>query len=186
MLEIPLSFLRFSCRQSLHTTSQCSVVTAMRYKKKHDPRLLRQALDGTDVPVIRVPQTVARRMEAALSVKKAKDEEQRRRKMFTKNLPLIISCKRAEYNYRPGVPAEYKDRFKDPKLNLATHAWANPKSKGDWIVIRPFGDNPAFRDCDLDPVPGFQKFNLHEEVRDAIADMNFTVLFGWITVTIDC
>lgn len=143
---------------------------------KRDPHMIRQALAATDVPVIRVPQTMARKMDAALAVRQAKDEEQRQKRMFNRSLPLIISCKRTEFNYRPGERlTNYKDKFKDPKLKLATRAWANPKSKGDWIVVHPFGDNPAFKDCDLDPVPGFEKFDLHENVRDAIEDMDYTV-----------
>lgn len=83
-----------------------------------------------ELPRITVPQ----KMMLNLEKQKLKKEIENKKKKIKFKSPLIISCKRSQYNHHKG---QTYSEF-DPKV-LVSHAWKNTKSAGDYFTINSYG-----------------------------------------------
>ncbi|XP_076099302.1 putative ATP-dependent RNA helicase DDX28 [Mytilus galloprovincialis] len=116
-----------------------------------------------ELPRITVPQ----KMMLNLEKQKLKKEIENKKKKIKFKSPLIISCKRSQYNHHKG---QTYSEF-DPKV-LVSHAWKNTKSAGDYFTINSYGKNPALlRD---DEIQHFTDFDINPEFLPVLESMNIT------------
>ncbi|ELU12902.1 hypothetical protein CAPTEDRAFT_112901 [Capitella teleta] len=80
--------------------------------------------------------------------------------------PVVISCKRAQYNHRQGQPYS---RF-SPTENLSSGGWKNRKSVGDYFTINAHGissfQNPAWNE--VAESASFSDLGIHPELVEQL------------------
>ncbi|OWA54272.1 putative ATP-dependent RNA helicase DDX28 [Hypsibius exemplaris] len=141
----------------------------MRYRKREELSFT-EAENSAQLPIIRFPHAMAAKMEVALQKKQRKDSERQQAKWHMQDAEVIIKSKHRERDFRAG---QSTNKFDAPLL--ASQSWKNKRSAGDYFTIKAFGENPAMLECAEDAVPGFEKFELQQPVRDALNDMQLTV-----------
>jgi hypothetical protein len=156
----------FHSHQAYRTFCTSSCLLQMRIRRDSPT----QNVSSTNVPIIRVPQAMAAKIERALQLKQSNEKRIRAEKWSLKAKTVVIECSRKERNFRLG---QSTSKYEAPLL--ASQSWKNKRSTGEYFVIKPMGESPAMKDCDLDDVPGFQKFELHQAVMDAVEDMGLRV-----------
>ncbi|XP_064602534.1 probable ATP-dependent RNA helicase DDX28 [Liolophura sinensis] len=116
-----------------------------------------------DLPRITVPHNIVKNMQKMMT-KKAIEKAQQNRKPVFKS-PLIISCKRPEFNHHLG---QTYSSF-NPK-HLASYGWKHRKSHGDHFTILPYEPNPSW----LSVSQRFEDLGVSSAVADGLKSIGIS------------
>ncbi|CAH1791164.1 unnamed protein product, partial [Owenia fusiformis] len=113
------------------------------------------------LPRITVPHKMVERLEKM----KQKQQETMKKKSVKKDNPIIISCKRKQFNHYKGqLYTNWSPQ------SLTSHGWKNKRNKGDYFTINAFQSNPAFRNKTEDGMT-FKNMELDDSIQQGLGDM---------------
>ncbi|KAK2181810.1 hypothetical protein NP493_375g02085 [Ridgeia piscesae] len=110
---------------------------------------------------ITVPQKMVEKLERI----RRKDLAKRHQEVRRYKGPVVISCKRQQFNHHKG---QTYSNF-SPE-HLASGGWKDQRSKGDYFTINAVQGNPALQE-EGDDVSQFTDFGLHEELLNGLQEM---------------
>jgi len=121
-------------------------------------------------PVITIPIPVEQR--ALKRYRNIKNVAKEADKNKLKKKPLIIRCKREEFNHKMSQTYGFKD-----KVPLASQGWNHRKSNGDWFMINQFTPprSRSYGDA-LDAPPTFSSLDIEPRLVKALEKCGFTKL----------
>ena len=146
----------------MRSLKTATATTIFKQKQKQRQSGISAILDSwydDDIPTITVPNKMMQKIQ---KLKAKIQDDQEKTSVWQGKGPLVISCKRAQYNHRVG------QRYGSGDLNprkLASYGWKNNKSAGDWIIIQPFMDLPAFHYASME---NFDTLNVRPELMDVL------------------
>ncbi|XP_041353805.1 probable ATP-dependent RNA helicase DDX28 [Gigantopelta aegis] len=127
----------------------------------------RQAMtlaDQANLTKITVPQKMVAKIEK-LKYKKMVEAAKKKKPLKFKS-PLVISCKRTEYNHHRG---QTYNEF-DPQV-LASHGWKHRKSAGDHFTVMCRERNPALLTEETEL--SFANFSLNDRLQNGLHQLGF-------------
>ncbi|XP_046579883.1 probable ATP-dependent RNA helicase DDX28 [Haliotis rubra] len=128
-------------------------------------RLSSTHIINNSLPRITLPQKMVQKVEKAKERKELLALQKKRRSTFKS--PLVISCKREQFNHHKG---QTYSGF-DPKI-LASHGWKNKQSAGDHFTLVPYSQNPALKGTTHHP--SFTEFELHTGLQKGLHKLGYT------------
>lgn len=119
---------------------------------------------NVSVPRITIPHKMVDTINKKMEQKKELLSLKRKKKLQFKS-PLVISCKRTEYNHHKGQT--YSDFH--PEV-LASYGWKNRKSMGDHFTLMDWDKNPSI----MSESKSFHDFQINENILKSLSEIGIT------------
>ncbi len=129
---------------------------------KHLVRLLQYKPIETE-NLIRVGHKMARIIDQKRTEYEIKQADLKRSEILKHTSPLIISCKKSQFNHYQGQ--KYDKPFKDS--NMASYGWFNRRSNGDSFTLNPRGPHPGLDDSS-DDMKSFAELNVNDQLVEIL------------------